>query len=117
MSFEQVGSVEQYLEKGPGFIFLYHPALGPLWDVIAQKIRGGALMVGSELVLEVRASLCEIAQYLGHSILHRVNCRQYFVCTLKVNVTWLHPLVLRLLPSCLGSAEGCICQRRLRMQH
>ena len=49
----QVGSVEQYLEKGPGFIFLYHPALGPLWDVIVQKVRGGALMPGSELVLEV----------------------------------------------------------------
>lgn len=45
--------MEQYLEKGPGFIFLYHPALGPLWDVISQKIRGGALMHGSELVLEV----------------------------------------------------------------
>ena len=50
----QVGTVEQYLEKGPGFIFLYHPALGPLWDVIAQKVRGGALKHGSELVLEVR---------------------------------------------------------------
>lgn len=48
-----MGSVEEYLGKGPGFIFLYHPALGPLWDVIAQKIRGGALMHGSELVLEV----------------------------------------------------------------
>ncbi len=46
--------MEQYLEKGPGFIFLYHPALGPLWDVIAQKVRGGALAHGSELVLEVR---------------------------------------------------------------
>ena len=51
----QVGTVEQYLEKGPGFIFLFHPALGPMWDVIAQKIRGGALMHGSELVLEVRS--------------------------------------------------------------
>ena len=49
----QVGTVEQYLEKGPGFIFLFHPALGPMWDVIAQKIRGGALMHGSEVVMEV----------------------------------------------------------------
>ena len=45
--------MEQYLDKGPGFIFLFHPALGPMWDVIAQKIRGGAIMHGSELVLEV----------------------------------------------------------------
>lgn len=50
----QVGTVEEYLEKGPGFIFLFHPALGPMWDVVAQKIRGGALMHGSELVLEAR---------------------------------------------------------------
>ena len=43
----------KYLESGPGFIFLFHPALGPLWDVVAQKVRGGALADGSELVLEV----------------------------------------------------------------
>ncbi|KAK9823989.1 hypothetical protein WJX72_006832 [[Myrmecia] bisecta] len=49
----EVGTVEQYLAKGPGFIFLYHPALGPLWDVIAQKIWGGALADGAEVVLEV----------------------------------------------------------------
>lgn len=48
-----VGTVQEYLQQGPGFIFLFHPALGPLWDVIAQKIRGGALQDGSELVLEV----------------------------------------------------------------
>ena len=44
------------MARGPGFIFLYHPALGPLWDVIAQKIRGGALAPGAELVLEVGLS-------------------------------------------------------------
>ncbi|KAF8056255.1 UGP3 [Scenedesmus sp. PABB004] len=49
----EVGGVAEYLERGPGFIFLYHPALGPTWDVISQKIRGGALQPGSELVLEV----------------------------------------------------------------
>jgi hypothetical protein len=48
-----VGDVQEYLAQGPGFIFLFHPALGPLWDVISQKIRGGALLDGSELVLEV----------------------------------------------------------------
>ena len=52
-AYHQVGTVEQYLEHGPGFIFLYHPALGPLWDVIAQKVRGGALAPGAEVVLEV----------------------------------------------------------------
>ena len=51
--------MEEYLAKGPGFIFLFHPALGPLWDVIAQKIRGGTLADGAELVLQVAScSLC-----------------------------------------------------------
>ncbi|KAG1679276.1 hypothetical protein FOA52_009306 [Chlamydomonas sp. UWO 241] len=49
----ELGSVEQYLARGPGFICLYHPALGPVWEVIAQKISGGALHQGSEMVLEV----------------------------------------------------------------
>lgn len=39
--------------QGPGFIFLYHPALGPLWDVISQKVVGGSLAPRSELVLEL----------------------------------------------------------------
>ena len=42
-----------YLQQGPGFVFLFHPALGPLWEVIAQKLRGGHLLPRSELVLEV----------------------------------------------------------------
>ncbi|CAD7703528.1 unnamed protein product [Ostreobium quekettii] len=45
--------VQEYLSTGPSFIFLFHPALGPLWEVVAQKIQGGALTRGSELVLEV----------------------------------------------------------------
>lgn len=53
----KVGTVEEYLAKGPGFMFLFHPALGPLWDVVAQKIRGGALAPGAELVLEVGSHL------------------------------------------------------------
>jgi len=48
-----VGDAARYLARGPGFVCLLHPALGPLWDVIAQKVRGGAIMDGSELVLEV----------------------------------------------------------------
>jgi hypothetical protein len=49
----EVAPVAQYLEQGPSFMFIFHPALGPLWDVVAQKIRGGGLELGSELVLEV----------------------------------------------------------------
>ena len=41
-----LGGVQEYLRRGPGFIFLFHPALGPLWEVIAQKIRGGSIAGG-----------------------------------------------------------------------
>lgn len=44
---------EQYLKKGPSFILLYHPALGPLYSVIAQKVRQGKLHKGAELHLEI----------------------------------------------------------------
>lgn len=42
-----------FFSKGPSFIFLYHPALGPLYEIIAQKIRGGKLARGSEMRLEI----------------------------------------------------------------
>ncbi|KAL4457941.1 hypothetical protein ABPG75_012806 [Micractinium tetrahymenae] len=53
MQVPQVGSVADYLERGPGFVFLAHPALGPLWRVVGQKIRGGSLAPRSEVQLEV----------------------------------------------------------------
>ena len=34
-------------------MFLYHPALGPLWEVVGRKLRGGRLAHGAEVVLEV----------------------------------------------------------------
>lgn len=38
MEVAELGTVAEYLESGPGYVFLFHPALGPLWDVIAQKV-------------------------------------------------------------------------------
>lgn len=35
------------------FLFVYHPALGPLYSIIAQKLRGGAMGAGSECQLEI----------------------------------------------------------------
>jgi len=55
----EVGSEEDFLERGPGFVFLWHPALGPLWEVAAQKVRNGSLAEGSELVLEVAEALLD----------------------------------------------------------
>lgn len=39
--------------SGPPFIFLYHPALGPQYEVISQKVFGGKLAMGSEMILRI----------------------------------------------------------------
>lgn len=44
---------EEYLIRGPSHFFLYHPALGPLYSLVAQKIRGGNFALLSELQLEI----------------------------------------------------------------
>lgn len=46
-------SLQDYLIYGPEIVFLYHPALGPFYSLIAQKIKGGKMAVGSELQLEI----------------------------------------------------------------
>ncbi len=44
---------EEELLQGPAFVFLYHPALGPLYSIIQQKLRGGSIGEGAELLLEI----------------------------------------------------------------
>jgi hypothetical protein len=39
--------------QDPPFLFSYHPALGPLYSVIGQKIQGGSLSFGSDLCLQI----------------------------------------------------------------
>ncbi len=34
---------EDYLARGPSPLFIYHPALGPFYSIIAQKLKGGEL--------------------------------------------------------------------------
>ena len=60
-----------YLAGRVPFLVHYHPALGPLYDVISQKVRGGRMAPGAELHLEVaeadvhgldlEGSLCVVA--------------------------------------------------------
>lgn len=46
-------SLIEYLEQGPDCAFLYHPALGPLYSLIREKMQRGRLAVGAELQLEI----------------------------------------------------------------
>jgi UTP---glucose-1-phosphate uridylyltransferase len=51
----EMGSTEEYLRRGcvPPFVWLWHPAMGPLWSVVAQKICGGSIARGAEVELEI----------------------------------------------------------------
>lgn len=53
MQAPEVNDPSAFFIQGPSFIFLYHPSLGPIYSIIAQKIRGGRLAKGSELQLEI----------------------------------------------------------------
>ncbi|MBF8263455.1 MAG: Uncharacterized protein HW387_1120 [Parachlamydiales bacterium] len=46
-------TLEEVLASHPPFVFLFHPALGPLFQTIGQKVRQGRLGDGSELILEI----------------------------------------------------------------
>lgn len=48
-----VNDLPSFSAQGPSFIFLYHPGLGPLYSVIAQKLRKGNLQEQSELQLQI----------------------------------------------------------------
>ncbi len=42
-----------FLDQGPSFLFFYHPALGPLYQIIGQKVRKGKLHPWAECNLEI----------------------------------------------------------------
>jgi hypothetical protein len=81
-------SLSDYLQKGPDLVFIYHPALGPLYSLLAQKIFRGKISIGAELQLEIADAeilnihlqgslLIHASQPLGHfdeeGILHYSN--------------------------------------------
>jgi len=49
----EIGDFEEYLKHGPRCIVDLHPAMGPLFHVVGQKIRGGTIADESELHLEI----------------------------------------------------------------
>jgi len=69
----QLPEVKSYLDHGPSFIFLFHPSLGPLWDVVAQKIQGGSLALKAEVVLEV-AEACITQLHVDGSLRVQADC-------------------------------------------
>lgn len=52
------------------FIFLYHPALGPLYSIISQKIQRGTLEYGSELQLQIAEIHIDSLTVKGSLLIH-----------------------------------------------
>ena len=59
----------QEMLKNPPFIFHYHPALGPLYSIIGQKIRGGQWHFGSEFTCELAEVYIEELKLQGSLLL------------------------------------------------
>ncbi len=66
-------SPEEYLNKGPSHHILYHPALGPLYDLIRQKIQGGRLAMFAELQLEIADLILDQLLLDGSLLIHAKN--------------------------------------------
>ena len=73
MAIPPLGTEHKYLEKGPAFLFFYHPALGPLYSVIGQKIRGGKMHEGAELQLEISEVELENLNLEGSLLINATN--------------------------------------------
>ncbi|GAB2299315.1 UTP--glucose-1-phosphate uridylyltransferase 3, chloroplastic [Dionaea muscipula] len=65
----KIGSNDEYIESGPPFMILLHPALGPLWEVTRQKFSGGSISKGSELQIEVAEFLWRDVQLDGSMLI------------------------------------------------
>lgn len=58
---------------GPSFIFQYHPSLGPLYSIIAQKVHKGKMGYGSELQLDIADLLVQKLDLNGSLIIRAKN--------------------------------------------
>lgn len=62
-----------YLKEGPSLLFIYHPGLGPLYDIIAQKIQRGRIASGGELQLEIADILIRDLELEGSLLIEAEN--------------------------------------------
>ncbi|EXC04704.1 UDP-sugar pyrophospharylase [Morus notabilis] len=60
---------DKYVDSGPPFLILLHPALGPLWEITRQKFYGGSISKGSELQVEVAEFLWRNIQLDGSLVI------------------------------------------------
>jgi len=64
--------IKDFILKGPSFICSLNPMLGPLYSEISKKIKGGKIIYGSEIKLEIAELLLENI-YLDGSLIIETN--------------------------------------------
>ncbi|KAJ0102982.1 hypothetical protein Patl1_06650 [Pistacia atlantica] len=69
----EIESNDKYIDSGPPYLILLHPALGVLWEVTRQKFNGGSISMGSELQIEVAEFLWKNVQLDGSLIILAEN--------------------------------------------
>ncbi|MEI6241963.1 MAG: UTP--glucose-1-phosphate uridylyltransferase [Chlamydiota bacterium] len=65
--------LEEYMDTHPPFFFHYHPALGPLFSIISQKIRGGIMFNGGEMRLDIAEIFLENMSVQGSFLVKADN--------------------------------------------
>jgi len=78
-------SFEMYLQKGPTSLILFHPCLGPLYSIIAQKIRKGCFAKNAELQLEIVEIDIENLDLEGSLIIECVDPLGIMSCSNPLN--------------------------------
>lgn len=68
MTIPKMQSEADFLQHGPHLLFFYHPALGPLYSIIGQKLKRGTIKKNGELQLEI-AELAVENLYLEGSLI------------------------------------------------
>ena len=89
-----------FFHSGPSLIFIYHPALGPLYSIIAQKLRGGRLHSGSELQLNIAEVDLENLEVEGSLRIHADSIMGHFDKNLSL----------------LGALRACYAQKCPHLQ-
>jgi len=69
----QQGTFADHLKNGPSCLIVYDPAVGPFYDLIAQKINGGVLKEGAELQIEIAEIRVVNLQLSGSLIIHSLD--------------------------------------------
>jgi UTP---glucose-1-phosphate uridylyltransferase len=85
-------TIEETLATHPSFVFLFHPALGPQFSTIAEKIQKGELKGGAEWLLEIAEAKIQKIVIEGSllicanaPLLAKCTLRNVYVCNRGVN--------------------------------